>query len=206
MSPAAGVEIDALDLNQTNTAVMVRRQSPASHLHLFIATPADAPCCDRNGRPDVGRHLFFECDELRRRELADVEFDVTSLPPQMEGRRLPRPVVGRQGRDQVLRGMLLHMVKPSFPVKLEKGLSFLHGVGQIVDDLSLLSDRVFNLNAIEQSEVTRLSSSFGKENSVLQYREGVAGRPSDPDHTSPQLLLIGRSLKGEDVSVRHLSR
>ena len=170
MSSAARIEIDALDLDEPHVARVRFRQPARPDGQRAELVERDAPRADGPGGADLRRHGVFERREVGGRKRARVELDVAHLGTEVERRRRPAETVLRDGREQMLARVLLHVVEAAVPVEPHTDGPRRHGRGDVVPDLAARLLHVENLDPVQEAVIRGLSPAFGKENRIVENR------------------------------------
>ena len=197
MRPSAGVAIDSGDLDQANVAGVPLRQSPRAYGERRKDLGADPSGGHRAGGAYFGGDGLFQRGELVGRDSGHVELDVRHLRPQVKGRGGPPEALLGHGGQEVLAGVLLHVVEPARPVQLDPHAAGRRRPGQHVPDLPPHCPDVFDGNPVDPAAVGRLAAPLGIQDRIRQDDER-AGRllPALHDlglqHPEERVTLVGR--------------
>ncbi len=203
--PAAGVQVEALDLDEPDRPFVPFGKASRPDVQSAELRRRDAPEPDRPRGPDLGRDGLLERRELLRPEPRGRELDVANLPAEVERRRLPGEPVLRHRGQEVLAGVLLHVVEPPRPVEADRGGSARDGRGEGVSDLPPTPLDVEDFDAVQGAAVSRLAAPFGIEDRVGEDRVRPASLLARPQDLRVEGRPVGISLvSGNLVHARRI--
>ena len=153
---------------------------------LFQGCPLQKPDIDGVVLPDVGVGRGLDGGQVFRGDLV-VEVDGHHILPQVEAHIVAAVAGADDAADDVLAGMLLHMVKPPGPVD-DAGDGFSHGQRPAapVQDDAVLFPHVGHSGPAQRALVGRLAAPLGIKGGAVQHH-----------HPPVLVLLTGQDGGGE---------
>ena len=202
MRAPARVEVDLLDLDQAHVARVVGGEAAAPDVQSLVLVAGYAPRTHGAGSTDFAHDSFLQGRELHALDCRGVELDVAVSGSQVKRRGLPAEAIGRERRDQVLRGVLLHVVEATRPVERELGRTRRHLSIDVVAQLAVEALDLDDAVLVEHPVIRRLAAALGIQDRVVQNRVGafIVGTRLDDGHV--ELGSIGFALVGRDLAHR----
>ena len=120
MGAAAGVEVETVDLHEPERSLEVSGKQPGTHPERLHFIRLRGPHRHGMGRADLVGHRILETVEIVRAQRGGVELDVADRRPHVERRGRPSESLQRHHCEQVLPGVLLHVIETTRPVDLHR--------------------------------------------------------------------------------------
>jgi hypothetical protein len=128
VSAAASIEIEAIDLDQPDRPLETIRQAPRPHSETLEIGDLGGAVADGSRGGNCSSNRSFKTIELGTIEARYGKLDVTHVGPEVKGGCAPAEIPQRDRGQNVLSGVLLHVIEASGPVELEPDPSFRYGL------------------------------------------------------------------------------
>ena len=162
----ACIEVEAIDLHQADLTGVSFREGARTNtegLHLVHLCGADP---HRMRREDLLRHRVLEPSQVSIRQRRNIEFDVARRRSKVKGRRRPSESAERDRGQQVLPGVLLHVIKSTSPVENLMNRSERHfAVQEVANNSTDLLD-IDDFDPAHGSPISGLPTALGVEDRV----------------------------------------
>jgi len=162
----ACIEVEAIDLHQADlTGVSFREGARANteglhFVHLCVSDP------HRMRREDLLRHRVLEPPQVSIQQRRNIEFDVARRRSKVKGRRRPSESAECDRGQQVLPGVLLHVIKSTSPVENLMNRSERRVAVQEVANNSIELLDIDDLDPAHGSPISGLPTTLGVEDRV----------------------------------------